>query len=57
MKKNLGFTLIELVIVIIILGILAVTAMPKFINFSSDAHQAVLISAKASIKSANSIGD
>ncbi|MGL4204867.1 MAG: type IV pilin protein, partial [Aeromonadaceae bacterium] len=32
MKRSAGFTLIELVIVIVILGILAVTAAPKFLN-------------------------
>ena len=34
-----GFTLVELIIVIVILGILAVTAIPKFINASDDARQ------------------
>ncbi len=32
MSKQKGFTLIELVVVIVILGILAVTAAPKFMN-------------------------
>jgi MSHA pilin protein MshA len=41
-NPNKGFTLIELVIVIVILGVLAVTAAPKFINISSDAKIAVL---------------
>ncbi len=40
---------------IIILGILAVTAAPKFINLKSDAHRAVLQGLKASISSANTL--
>ncbi len=39
---NKGFTLIELVIVIVILGILAVVAAPKFLNFSQDAKSAAI---------------
>jgi len=41
-KQQKGFTLIELIIVIIILGILAVTAAPKFLDISSDANTSAL---------------
>lgn len=40
MKKSLGFTLIELVIVVVILGFLAVTAIPKFLDLTEQAKQA-----------------
>ncbi|WP_153914751.1 pilus assembly FimT family protein [Shewanella sp. TC10] len=50
-----GFTLIELVVVIIILGILAVVAAPKFIDIKSDAVKANLSSLQGSIQSANSL--
>lgn len=40
MKKSSGFTLIELVIVVVILGFLAVTAIPKFIDLTQQAKQA-----------------
>ncbi|MCS6120110.1 prepilin-type N-terminal cleavage/methylation domain-containing protein [Shewanella baltica] len=51
-NKNAGFTLIELVVVIIILGVLAVVAAPKFINIQSDAYKSQLSGAQASMKSA-----
>jgi len=42
MKNQKGFTLIELIIVIVVLGILAVTAAPQFINIGSDARVSTL---------------
>ncbi|NTS75866.1 type II secretion system protein [Catenovulum sp. SM1970] len=51
MKRNSGFTLIELVIVIVILGILAVTAAPKFVDIQDDARQAAAEGVQGAIKS------
>ncbi|WP_299791705.1 type II secretion system protein [uncultured Shewanella sp.] len=48
-----GFTLIELVVVIVILGLLAVTASAKFISLSGDARDAVLQQFSASVIEAN----
>lgn len=55
LKNNQGFTLIELVVVIVLLGILAVTAAPKFIDLQSDANTATLQAVKASMQSASSL--
>ncbi|MDH1627230.1 type II secretion system protein [Shewanella xiamenensis] len=55
MKRQQGFTLIELVVVIIILGILAVTAAPKFINLQSDARASAIQGLKGAIQGANSL--
>lgn len=41
-KKQKGFTIIELVVVILLLGILAATALPRFLDVTDEAHEAVV---------------
>lgn len=53
-SKN-GFTLIELVVVIIILGVLAVIAAPKFIGLSTEAKTEAVNQIEASVKTANQL--
>ncbi len=55
MKRQGGFTLIELVVVIVILGILAVTAAPKFLNMQDDARTASLNGLKGAMQGATGI--
>ncbi len=54
-KQHSGFTLIELVAVIVILGILAATAVPRFMNLQGAAAQAAVNGVAGSLESASAL--
>ena len=53
MNTQKGFTLIELVMVIVILGILAATALPKFVDMGGEARVAVMKGVEGAMRGAN----
>jgi MSHA pilin protein MshA len=55
-RAQAGFTLIELIVVIVILGILAATALPRMFDMSSQARIAKMQAALGSIKAASATG-
>ncbi len=53
--RQAGFTMIELVIVIIILGVLAAVAVPRFMDLGEDAENAARNAQAASLRTANTL--
>ena len=55
LKASGGFTLIELIVVILILAILGAVALPRFMNTAGDARTAVMKAVEGAMRGANSM--
>jgi prepilin-type N-terminal cleavage/methylation domain-containing protein len=55
LKKNQGFTLIELIMVIVVLGVLAATAVPKYFSIKTEAADASAKGITAALRGAVSV--
>ncbi len=54
-SRQTGFTLIELIMVIVILGVLSAVAIPKYLDLKSDANQAAVNGVAGALSSAASV--